>query len=37
MLCNGEELVGARILKPETVAEVTVLETEGLDLSPGQR
>ena len=37
MLCNGGELVGARILKPETVAEVTVLETEGLDLSPGQR
>ena len=30
MLSNGGELDGARILKPETVAEVTALEIEGL-------
>ena len=37
MLCNNGELDGTRILSPETVAEVTALQIEGLDLSLGQR
>jgi CubicO group peptidase (beta-lactamase class C family) len=37
MLCNNGELDGTRILKSETVAEVTALQIEGLDLSLGQR
>ena len=36
MLEGGGALDGARILTPETVAEVTALQVEGMDLSLGQ-
>ena len=37
MMCNGGELDGVRILKPETVAEVTRLDSEANDFSLGTR
>ncbi len=37
MLGNGGEMDGVRILKAETVAEVTALQIEGMDMSLGQR
>lgn len=37
MMCNGGELDGVRILKPETVAEATRLQSEANDFSLGMR
>ena len=37
MMCNDGELDGVRILKPETVAEVTALQSEANDFSLGMR
>ena len=37
MMCNRGELDGVRILKPETVAEVTALQSEANDFSLGTR
>ena len=37
MMCNGGELDGVRILKPETVAEATRLQSEANDFSLGTR
>lgn len=37
MMCNGGELDGVRILKPETVAEATRLDSEANDFSLGTR